>query len=378
MLTPGFLAHKLGVGPVTLSVRNLGPNDFFMLQHRVPAAATERDWKQWIVATCVWMINGQLTLGHANAPVLLHHAISGLPKGVLDVLYHTVLGLSNRKDKAIEAIEAFCLEASSRALWKQLGQGGFPRDSFSGVPGAEKLGSNVVQRLWTVYNEFEDQRIVELSVWAQSKFMVSPHAPKGIKSLDAKDRQQFETEKADKQRVLDRFFYTAIGLYGEDGKKLKEFDLVQQASTPEELEDEMKRWLAGDMDAHDRVVTEYKAKIVAKKEAGRQERQQRLAAARERAQEAGEDTEAMSLIGYAPEQVRAVLEQRRGGRPAGAQFIADGKHDYVYEKYLSEAAEKGPLRVVDGQIEQIDSDPDAINRQLAGRKVKTTHRREDN
>ena len=370
LLTQGFLAHRVLLSHTNISLRNLGPNDFFLLQHRVPLGGMERDWKRWVVATCIWMVNGQITLGESNAPVVIHNVIRGIPEQTLEILYHVVLGLSRRKDEAIECIEPFCLEATSRSLWKQVGKGGFPRDSFSGVPGAEKLGANVIQRLWTVFNEFEDQKLIDIAAWSHAKFLVSPHAPKGVKSLDARDRQKLDTEEREHSRLLDRFFYAQLGLHGGDLKRLKEFDAIKIASTPEELEDEMRRWLAGDLDMHDRIVEGYKEKVRQRREADKAERRKRLEEARARAAEAGEDTEVMKLIGYAPEQVQAMLEKRRGGRPIGMQHVEEGnRQDYAYQKYIGRELADVPLEVVDGHIRQVTPNSNAINEQLAGRQV---------
>jgi hypothetical protein len=372
LLAPGFLAHKVGVGFATLSLRDLSHNDFFLLRHRIPMDASEKEWQRWVVATCVWMLDGQILLGHPNAAPLIYPAICKLPDQTMDILFHVVLGLAKRRDDALDALDVYCLEDSSRSLWRQVGGATLPRDNFSGVPGAELLGANIVQRIWTVYNEFEDQRTQDLTEWAMSKFLVSPHAPKGVKSLDAKDKQKHESLEAERQQKMDRFFYAQLGLVSPDGKPIQTYDRIHHASTPDELEEEMRRWVAGDMDNHDKIVAEYKAKVVAKREAEKQERLERLQEARRQAAEVGEDAEAMSLIAYAPEQVKALLERKRGNTPAGVQFIAEGKQDYVYEKYLSGDIDKGRLRVVGGKVRAVEVDPGALNKQLAGRRVVTT------
>ena len=122
----------------------------------------------------------------------------------------------------------------------------------------------------------------------------------------------------------------------------------ESPESPDQLQEEMRRWVAGEDDWHDRVVNEYKSRVTARHEAEQEERRRRAALLRKRLehQEADGDLPTTPLIGYTQEQLAALLEKRSPGAPGARRVIQGsqfGKQAHLYERYLKRQASSGLL-----------------------------------
>jgi hypothetical protein len=276
-----------------------------------------------------------------------------MPRHARNILFSLVVGLFTRSSKAVDATEAYCCENISRFRWKSFG--GHNPSLHVGIPGAERLGTNHVQRMWTFFNEVEDRRLEEETLWEGFKLTASAQAPRGVKKIDAKDQQRHQQEQERRQNLLDRFFYTRMGvlLSVQKTNEAPKVGLVGGSKSADELADEMHRWVTGQEDWHDKIVTEYKRRVSEKYEQEKQEREARAAAFR--AQMTGEQssmTPTTALVGYTAGQLAAMLKDRQPGHPGVKQVSAgmNSAREYLYEKYLSRQADPGLLRSVDGHL----------------------------
>ena len=344
LISVGFLSQALSVKGTSVAMRSLGPGDIFLLKARV-GAGSDFEWKLWALAQSIWVLDGMVLLGEPNVVPRVVSTLRLLPRNTLDIFFQVLMSLFSRQNKAMDATEAFCYEASSRFLWRTFGQ--HHPASHSGVPRVETLGSNHVQRMWTFFNEVEDQRSRDDSMWEGFKLTVSAQAPKGVKKIDERDKSLKEQEQRRRQGVLDRFFYKSMGIFIEDSTTRTSY-----SKSVEDLEDEMYRWVAGIEDAHDVIVREYKQAIVSRYEQeqrDREEKLQALRAERERIQDALGPMSS-SLVGYTPEQLKLLLQDRKVGH-SGVSFLPESpSRDYLYKKYLERAPDPGVLRPVDGRL----------------------------
>lgn len=371
LLVPGFLHHTVRIQGIRLGVRSLGPGDLFMLRARADGA-TDREWQSWMVASSIWMVDGYSTLGDSHAVPRIKAMVSTLPRNTLSILFTTVLGLFARVNRANEAIEAYIYENTSRSKWKMLGGQSF--GAHSGIPGAEHLGTNFVQRIWMAFNEAEDLKHQEDQAWEGFKLVAATNSPKGVKKLDAKDVQSRRDELGRRQAVMDRYYYYRIGLVDREGY-LKDRDKnsmgarVLSTKSVDDLEDEMRRWVAGEMDDHDKVVATYKAHVTALQEQELKEREARRLALRQAQQEQEEvGVVPQGLIAYSPAQLQAILRERNPGK-SGARWVGEGhpggKQTELYEKYLSKKETAGRLaRGQQGTLVDPEANPDADQRTL--------------
>jgi hypothetical protein len=312
------------------------------------------------------MINGRSVLGQDEVIPFLAEYVRPMPNTLLGVLFTTVLGLWTRVGNSIEDVEVFIYELASRYKWKSINKRMFD----SGVPGAERLGLNTVQRIWTAYNEMEDTRRADDTAWEGFKLVASSNSPKAVAKIDEKDRQRRRDELDQHQRKLDQFFYTKIGIIQLSGKSAVATTSHRLATkSVEDLEDEMRRWVTGDADLHDRVVEEYKDKIRAQHEQVRVEREaRRMALQMERdrldreAQEG--DFKPQPLLALTGEQLQQML-QGRGGRSGVAFIPAAPNADRLYQKYLAEGAVTGGnLQVTGDKVRDPEANPEADKRTL--------------
>lgn len=364
----GFLSHSVSINGMPMALRSLGPGDLFLLRHRVNSKLDD-EWKVWTVASSLWMVNGHCLLGSTWAIPRLVRGIRRMPRHAREILFSLAMGLFNRQNRAIDATEAFCYESLSRYKWKAFGKH-LPA-AHAGVPGIEHLGTNHVQRMWSFFNTIEDQRLQEEAAWEGFKLSVSPHAPKGIKKIDERDRQARQQELARRQGVQDRTYYTIKGLLEAlpEDKKNKEINLSESKSA-DDLVDEMHRWVSGEEDWHDQIVNSYKVRIVQNYEKQKAEQEQRAAALR--AMQEQESDRPVSLVGYTPEQLAEILKDRRPGA-AGVRQVGGGMNtvrDYLYQKYLGRTPDSGALRPNDdGGLEVVSEDDTPLNDRISQRQV---------
>ena len=366
LLMNGFLTHPVVLDDTSLSLRSLGPGDIFTLQARVPRGANS-EWQIWTIASSVWMLNGYILLDESHAVPRIAESLRRLPRSTRELLFSLVMGLFARQNKAIDAVEPYCYESLSRYKWKSMR--GHLATEHSGIPGIQHIGTNHIQRMWAFFNDIEDQRVQDLSMWHGFKLTASAMSPKGVKKIDQKDHQRQEQEEQRRQGVQDRFYYTMLGVLQQDGRRVQSNDspYVTGPKSVVELEEEMRRWVAGEEDWHDKVVSNYKRQISQRYQ--QQKREQGARAAMVRAQLETESGRPMPLVGYTAEQLAEILRQRQPGK-SGVREVFDGGHgdrDYLYEKYLETTPDAGVLRVTDGKL--LTDEGNTLTEQVAQRAV---------
>jgi len=360
---------------MVLSLRSLMPSDLFLLKHRVGPWGGDYSWKVWCVATCIWMVDGQLLLGEPQAPVVAFKLLKQIPARSLDVLFHIVVSLQNRISRAVGGIEAFCYEDDSRSLWNYCGRKSPVSEKFNGLPGVEQLGSNHVQRMWISYNMHEDERLDELSMWARAKLIASAQAPKGVEKLDKQDRHRWYLEDERRQKIMDTFFYKSLGLLQENPSGSTDQQTVgMQVEGPksvEELAEEMRKWVAGEDDFHDKVVDGYKKQIIQRQYEEQQARDRQLLMLQRESQLRGEDDGLYELVGYTAEQIQVILQRTDSTRPGIKTLYDDmaSRREHITNKYLLGDVTSGVLSADQDGLEVGEPQAVDLNAQIAGRRV---------
>ena len=377
LLSPGFLTHAVTVAGVRFQLRSLSTGDLFMLRARTEGASS-REWRVWMVASSIWMVDGQSVLGQDSAVPFLAKYLRGMPPNTLNILFSVLLGLFSRVQKAVNTVVAFSYEAESRYKWATYGKA--HTTLGSGVAGSERLGLNTVQQIWVAFNQHEDQRILDDQQWDGFKLVASSNAPKALQKLDEADQRRRKEEKERREAFADTTYYTRLGLLDPekaDGTTLGSSHRMQSKSV-EDLEDEMRRWVTGDADIHDQVVAEYKANIRAQREQEKAEQAARRAALQ--AERERQEQEALST-GFRPQPLMALtgsqLQQMLQGRGSfgrsGTTFIPSAPHgDRLYDKYVAEGAVvPGNLKVQGDKVLDPQANPEAdartLNQLLKGR-----------
>jgi hypothetical protein len=363
----GFLSQNLVINDVVVSLRSLNPGDQFLLRHRVHNAGHD-EWRVQAIAASIWMVAGHNLLGESAAIPMMVKILRNMPPNGRDILFNVVLGLFDRTGKAVEAVESYAYEKMSRYKWRTMGGQSF--GEYSGVP---SLGTNNVQRMWTFFNTIEDQRIADDVLWDGFKLTASATSPKGVKKIDAHDRQQRQRELDHRQSIQDQFFYTVKGVVKPVKEGERNLDGPHMGpKTADDLVDEMQRWVSGDDDWHDAIVREYKQRVSENFERHKAESAARaaaLAAAREEVSDVPQP-----LVGYTPEQLAVILGERNPG-PPGVRQVGGNEgqvREYLYTKYIDRPADPGALKVEDGRMKvmgQVGKERPDLDQQIANRQV---------
>jgi len=118
---------------------------------------------------------------------------------------------------------------------------------------------------------------------------------------------------------------------------------VSSADTEEELQDEMRRWVAGINDPHDDVIDYVKAKIkTEKEEEERRGIEHRKALAKAMEDEGFTSSQIVPLTGDAG---RDLLARVQSKVPGVSRVVQDQGHNSAYDKYIKNNPRVGTLRV---------------------------------
>lgn len=368
----GFISHKIKIGNVDLCLRSPCKSDTFLIRNRANFFRSRNsktmDWKVWTLATCTWMLNGYSLLEERNSAVEIYNNINILPGKTLNFLFNVYLGLYRRKLKSLRGIESYVHENISRRKWISL-NGNLPSDpKFTGIPGTDRLGINIVQELWSALNQLEDDRLKFLKEWFQLRNTIAPHiTKKAWKNLIAKDKSEQRNLQADKDRTQDLFFYRSIGALGwdEDFSNVKSTIQLRPKSV-NELRQEMYNWVAGVKDEHDIVIDQFKEKIRKKKEDQQRAIEEKIRIAKEKYKPSLSSTP----VAFTQEQMNETLARRRKRKPGvvpGMDF--DQSQEKIYNISIKEEPRQGKLVARDGQILTRDQLP-SLQEQVRSRKPK--------
>lgn len=317
----GFLTHPVRVGDASFELRSLLPGDLLLLNSRMRVPNT--DWRAWMVATSAWLINGYCMLGSTNSVPQVMDEISQLPPRVLEVLFSLVVGLYKRATKALSSIESFCYETHSRYLWRAFGgsSGGWNINTHAGLPETANLGTNNIQRMWIAHNVYEDLTDKADQEWEGFKLVASAMSPKGVEKLNRHDKSRRNEDRQRRQEAMDKFYYEQLGItLGRDGV-LTEDGIRLPRKSVDELSDEMKRWVAGDIDEHDRIVEAYKEQVLARHDAEQQAREISRQKLLQSFREEEQSIQPSPLVGYTASEVIQIIQQRSVGMVPGTQRI---------------------------------------------------------
>lgn len=363
LISPGFLTARIQINNKYLCLRSPYPTDYWLMEKAF--GLEERDWTLGLIARLVWMVDGITLFGNLAAQAAVKELLKSLPKTAFDAIFACALGLMARASRARDGALYFLYEEISRDMWRGYGHQLPNADHLTGILHLEKIGLNAVQKIWYAWNTAEDQRTKDMFAWQMAKQQIAPHAPKAVEKIDKADKLSEETREKDRQKQLDAWFYKTVGVLDTDGKLVSKTgdvidpfagDQVNMAYTSDELADEMKRWVTGDMDYHDKVVGEYKAQIKDRMLADRSARDQALAEAAQEIQEREDNLGVRPrtrLVGYTGDQVAEMMKD--GGfdvdRP-GARTVSypTSRKESAFDKWVDSEKSAGALVEEDGKL----------------------------
>lgn len=347
LISPGFLSQKVTILGNSFVLRSLMPRDSFLLKYRLDSKSL-RSLKTWTVAASLWMINGINLLPNSHNDHEIYELVELLPYKIVNTLYLHCVRLYDRVSKALFLSDAFFYEDVSRSLWKQIHRN---FGAESGIPGADSLGLNYIQKKFIAYNELEDLRYELKNQWEGFKLVARTNQPDAIKKLSEAEERQDEQRHNQKLARMDLYYYYVNQIISD-----AEFNSYLEGVTPqyyaqksdEDLIDEYKNWVTGVKDDHDLVVDSYKQRILDEKiRVEDMYRQYREAL---KSQEASQPNFTPKLVAYTPDQLDSILKDRQQGRPE-VKTIISSQNDYL-DIYLDPKNYKMPdeMKIIDGKI----------------------------
>lgn len=362
-LRPGFIHHSVVVGGVHLVLRSPTNADLLLIRAR-GFSQDVIDWKRWCIATCTWIISGQVVLGELNVASQVYEVLRHIPDQAFEKLFGVFLGLRNRVTQALRGLSAYCLENLSRQYWYALNGSPPSLDSITGIPGTSKLGINMTQRLWMTINVMEDERLYDRRQWHMLRNTLQMDKKAWDKMISS-ERSSDTLMREERQTERDLFYYRSIGALGwEEDFEAVESALKFKAKTVKDLQGEFYRWVAGEQDEHDQIIEGYKSQV---REAYLKiQRRQELR--RQKLLEAASGNLGISsrvkMVGYTTKQLAELL--KREPRKRGVTTVQDAPiAEYVYDRYMREAPSAGRLKVEEGQL--LVEDPSSLQEQVTSR-----------
>ncbi len=372
LLVPGFLSASVDVEGHRFGLRSLSQSELHHLRHYV--SDNDPSWRVHLVAHSLWMMDGLPFLGNPFSHRVAYEHLMRSSRPILRGLLGTVYGFFSRIREAGNYFEAYLYEDDSRRLWKNTGSGTYPLHKLSSVFGVETLGLNQWQASWVAWNRLEDERDHQEYLWSNTKVLVSLQSHKGYESLNNRDRQRQQTEDERRASVRERAEYRFK--YGEttEDPNSPPGETVRKARTNDELEDEMRRWIAGDLDWHDQIVEAYKNRI--REQIEERERQKEEIMAELRVQREKQDqnlgVQKPVLRGITPEEMS---QMQRENPTTGAKFVVEGDPDVRnVNRFLKPLVQPGNLSVDEhGRIIEkppvVPESEGSLTEQVAARRV---------
>ena len=340
LIEEGFLTHNVVLDGVVVTFRSLTSSDYADLLNATYPEMALVYFHQQLVTKAVYKVMGLPVAGHEENFWIKRLWVEKLPIPFLRVFMSVVEGLNLRAERAANRTEAYCYEPYSRQLWLMV--------RSSAPYGRTEMG--LVRRLWVAHNLHEDERKADARQWDHTRAVVATQAHKYAKKLAEHDRNWDEREKSRRRRIIeDAVNYIIQGpkeeqeeVYITIGGKSYLAPKMREATTLEDLGDELDRWIAGEKDYHDVVVEEYERKVRAQFEGQRAAREAKRQQAEEMdslLEQAGIQHPETKLVGYTAEQLR---EMGHKFKPAGVTTEATSQSSgRLYDRYMKHEAQKG-------------------------------------
>lgn len=373
ILSPGFLSASIEQDGHRFTLRSLSYNDLQYL--RCFVREDDPSWKLHVIAHSLWMMDGVPFLDNPFSHRVAYEYLSRSNRPLVRAMIGTLYGFFTRMREAGNYLEAYLYEEESRRSWKNLGGGLYPLHRMTSVPGVESLSLNFLQSSWVSWNRIEDERDHQEYLWSNTKVLVSLQSHKGYDSLNNRDRQRQQTEEERRASVIRRA--ERRFLYGEreEDPDAPPSETVRKARTNEELEEDMRRWISGDLDWHDRIVEDYKNRIREQQEERERQKEAIMSELRARREKQEQDIGMPKpvLRGITPEEM---AQLQREFPVSGAKFVVEADPDVRnFHRFLRPTVQAGNLsvdsagRIVEKPPEIPEREEVSLSDRVASRRV---------
>jgi hypothetical protein len=230
--------------------------------------------EDYFIGYSIFMLNGENML--VDRPSCLSKIANIVAKIPQSQKLKIIKKLSELNDKVIRLyplVEVYCHEPRTRIKWSTHKRQLLNTPALTGIPGTEKLGLNTAQRTYMALSEILDRREQAENEWNNAKFIAGAFVGREINKVHDKDRSRIAKEKSDVQelkfKVLNAYLNRDDPYVGDeeeggvvslpDGRQATVVSR-KQATTAQELAQELSAALSHEKDEHDLIVDQYLAK----------------------------------------------------------------------------------------------------------------------
>lgn len=320
-----------------------------------PSVSQKRDCA--LLASSIVSVNGT-PLRQEDWSDLASHFYKKMPAISVRHLFYSVVSLLGRAKRAHEYLEPFCYEDESRSLWRRWNAD----RSFGYSPVSFQTRLNEAQTSWVVWNQVEDERMETKTRWEQALLVASAFNGKSAKELSNRWNGEDSREKDYRERIKSLAREGKISTADTKAMRAK-------VETFDDLREEMKRWMAGEEDEHDRIVREHKDYMYAKIEEDRVRAEEASERNRQRLEDLSVLNAGAPIRAFSDEEIaRLNLAPKR----AKTSSEYEERFDHVKKRYIYAQETSGSLVVDDeGQIvSELPPPKKSLMEQLEGRTPK--------
>lgn len=327
-LSEGSLPLTIKVDGLFLKLGSPNSEDFRWAEEVSPRLGWRQDFA--LVAKCVHSINGRVLSVEDKFDTLT--VLMGTSKPLKRLLHTNLIHLISRSRKAFEYLEAFCYESESRVLWRIWKA----QKDFGISPVQGQIVFSDLQIAWVLWNTSEDDRIAQKEQWDRALFQAS-----AMNSHVNKIRTKWDAAEQDEEDYRER-----VRTHARAGKPLSAQDpkarRKSRVKTEADLREEMRKWVAGEEDEHDRAIREYK-ETMKRRLRETEERAQRMREAAIQRRRDLSDTSLISqpIVGLSEEQVARLKSNKKYVETDETSE----RNDYVMNRYVLSGVQAGKLSV---------------------------------
>lgn len=284
-------------------------------------------WKREIafLSRTVHSINGRLVQTDEDSTYWLTEYFFSLSPALLSRLlsYATVLMDTSRRSHSF--LEPFCYESESRHLWK-IWKTTRHKDTL-----------HPIQASWVSWNQAEDERLSVRTEWEQALLVTSAFNHKGAQEV----RKNWQSEDKANEEYRTKVMTLArkgISNYESEREKLR-----NNLDTYDDLVEEMKRWVAGEEDNHDRIVREYKESMYRKIEDDKRRVEEMREQNARRQMDINEIRASASPVrAYTDEEIKSLSPQTKLVKETNEHLE---RFEHVKDRYITARETSGHLKV---------------------------------
>ena len=251
LIYKGFLITKMQFGDTMFALKSMNIKEMTSVHDRCPLRGHKsylEIFELLVLSYSIYLIDQENVLSNRTSNIeMLTQEMKQIPVNIRGELLEQILLLQKTQDIELVRLEAYSYEYSSRSLWASYRTKTLNDPMLTGIDGTQYLGMNSHQNAWIFLNQEEDDRLQELMMYNNAKFVASASNSKQVKKIDDQDRARLKNLYEERDRIK--------GNISRDGASYIHRNSIKDLSVQLDAD------ITGKKDTHDKIVEEYEASI---------------------------------------------------------------------------------------------------------------------